>query len=172
MFTNRCRGIEGRLGWQVRRQEGRGAAPVATGCDHDASKDDSRTRRRSPNAPTSEFGFIGVDESRLRYRRATLAEIRPVACYRVRKYIGAYLAALGRCDAIVFTGGIGEHSATVRFRSLVGLDALGISIDAERNTSGVPVISATSSPIAVAVVPTDEEGAIARQVAGVVGGPT
>lgn len=91
-----------------------------------------------------------------------------VFCYRVRKYVGAYLAALGRCDAIVFTGGIGEHSATVRFRSLVGLDALGITIDADRNTSGVPVISTAASPIAVMVVPTDEEGAIARQVAAVV----
>ena len=91
-----------------------------------------------------------------------------VFCYRVRKYVGAYLAALGRCDAIVFTGGIGEHSATVRSRSLEGLEALGISVDPERNASAGPLISATGSAIAVLVVPTDEEGAIARHVATVV----
>ena len=95
-----------------------------------------------------------------------------VFSYRVRKYVGAYLAALGRCDAVVFTGGIGEHSATVRYRSLAGLDALGVSIDAERNASGESMISTESSPIAVMVVPTDEEGAIARQVAAVVGTTT
>ena len=91
-----------------------------------------------------------------------------VFCYRVRKYVGAYLAALGRCDAVVFTGGIGEHSATVRARSLDGLDALGISIDQEHNGSAGPVISAAGSAISVLVVPTDEEGAIARHVAAVV----
>ena len=91
-----------------------------------------------------------------------------VFCYRVRKYVGAYLAALGRCDAVVFTAGIGEHSATVRARSLAGLDGLGISIDAERNASAGSVISADGSAIAVLVVPTDEEGAIAHHVAAVV----
>ena len=64
--------------------------------------------------------------------------------------------------------GIGEHSATVRARSLDGLDALGISIDQERNRSAGPVISAAGSAISVLVVPTDEEGAIARHVAAVV----
>ena len=93
-----------------------------------------------------------------------------VFCYRIRKYVGAYLAALGRCDAVVFTGGIGEHSATVRARSLDGLHGLGISVDADRNTSAEPIISADGAAIAVLVVPTDEEGAIARHVAAVVQG--
>jgi acetate kinase len=92
-----------------------------------------------------------------------------VFCHRVRKYVGAYLAVLGRCDAIVFTGGIGEHSAQVRAASLSGLDGLGIVIDPERNDRHERVISPDGSGVAVLVVPTDEELEIARQTADIVG---
>ena len=61
--------------------------------------------------------------------------------YRIRKYVGAYLAVLGRCDALVFTGGIGQHSAVVRARACAGLEGLGIVIDAERNGRGASVVS-------------------------------
>lgn len=91
-----------------------------------------------------------------------------VFCHRVRKYIGAYLVVLGRCDAIVFTGGIGEHSAQVRAEVLRNLDALGIAVDANRNVAHEAVISAEGSGIAVLVVPADEESEIARQTAEVV----
>jgi acetate kinase len=91
-----------------------------------------------------------------------------VFCHRVRKYVGAYLAVLGRCDAIVFTGGIGERSAHVRAASLRGLGGLGIEVDPERNNTHEQVISADSANIAVLVVPTDEELEIARQTAEVV----
>ena len=66
--------------------------------------------------------------------------------YRIRKYVGAYLAVLGRCDALVFTGGIGQHSAVVRARACAGLEGLGIVIDAERNGRGASVVSSERSP--------------------------
>jgi acetate kinase len=91
-----------------------------------------------------------------------------VFCHRVRKYVGAYLAVLGRCDAIVFTGGIGEHSAPVRAATLRGLDELGIHVDPARNEAHEQVISADAARVAVLVVPTDEECEIARQTAEVV----
>lgn len=86
-------------------------------------------------------------------------------CHRVRMYVGAYLAVLGRCDAIVFTGGIGEHSARVRAVALDRLEGLGIVIDAERNAAHAERISPDGPGIAVLVVPTDEEREIARQTA-------
>jgi len=84
--------------------------------------------------------------------------------YRVKKYVGAYLAVLGRTDAIVFTGGIGENNPLVRAKSLENLEDLGIVIDPVRNEekkSGARKVSADSSKIAVFVIPTDEEFGIA-----------
>jgi acetate kinase len=92
-----------------------------------------------------------------------------VFCHRIRKYVGAYLAVLGRCDAIVFTGGIGEHSAQVRAAALSGLGGLGITVDPTRNDAHQPMISEDGASIAVLVVPTDEEGEIARQTAAAAG---
>jgi len=91
-----------------------------------------------------------------------------VYCYRIRKYVGAYMAVLGRTDAVAFTAGIGENAADVRARSLAGLEGLGIRLDGARNTARsreARVISADDSPVAVVVVPTDEELEMARQVA-------
>jgi acetate kinase len=90
-----------------------------------------------------------------------------VYCHRLRKYVGAYFAVLGRLDAIVFTAGVGEHSALVRGASLAGLGALGIAVDPARNWAGTGerVISPDGAAVAVCVVPTDEERAIAEDVA-------
>lgn len=88
-----------------------------------------------------------------------------VYIHRLRKYVGAYLAVLGRVDAIVFTAGVGENVASVREDSLAGLDGLGIAVDPARNraeTRGPRVISTDDSATAVLVVPTNEELAIAR----------
>lgn len=88
-------------------------------------------------------------------------------CYRIRKYIGAYFAVLNGLDALIFTAGIGEHSAAVRAAVCAELDALGIAVDAERNGNagdGITDISANDSPVRVLVVPTDEEREIARAV--------
>ncbi len=95
-------------------------------------------------------------------------------CYRIRKYIGAYLAAIGRTDCIVFTGGIGEHSSIVREKVINGLDHMGIRLDKEKNQiagSGPsePVdLSAPESTIKILVIPTNEELEIARQTIKVV----
>jgi acetate kinase len=86
--------------------------------------------------------------------------------YRIKKYIGAYLAALGRVDALVFTAGVGENSAYVRGRACEGLENLGIAIDAARNEGaidGVTEIQAEGSAIKVLVIPTNEELEIAIQ---------
>ncbi len=89
-------------------------------------------------------------------------------CYRVRKYLGAYVAAMGGLDAVVFTGGIGQGSAMVRALALQGLSCMGIALDEERNRAArgfdeVCRISADNSKIAVLVVPTDEERMMARE---------
>lgn len=88
-----------------------------------------------------------------------------VFIYRLRKYVGAYLAVLGHTDVVSFTAGIGEHDATVRRNALSGLAALGIEVDEQRNSqpaNDARRISTDTSPIAVLVVPTNEELAIAR----------
>jgi acetate kinase len=88
-----------------------------------------------------------------------------VFIHRLRKYVGAYLAVLGRTDVISFTAGVGENAAAVRLDALRGLESLGIQIDEQRNAErakGARRISTDSSPIAVLVVPTNEELAIAR----------
>ena len=103
--------------------------------------------------------------------RAVLA--LDVYCHRIRKHVGAYMAVLGRVDAIVFTGGVGENSMTVRERSLGGLEPLGVRLDQDRNAArekGARVVSADGSPVAVLVVPTNEELEMATEALAVVGG--
>src|SRR5215204_2177859 len=105
-------------------------------------------------------------------RRARLAV--EIFCYRARKYIGSYLAAMNGADAIVFTGGIGENSPEIRATICEGLSWLGIEVDAERNsahTSGREgQISAEQSRVGVYVIPTNEELLIARDTVRVVTG--
>jgi acetate kinase len=86
-----------------------------------------------------------------------------VYCRRIKEYVGAYLAVLGRLDAIAFTAGVGENSPGVRAAALDGLGLLGIGVDAARNETGGPVISPDGSAVTVYVVPTDEEREIATQ---------
>ena len=104
-------------------------------------------------------------------RRAALA--LEVQTYRNRKYLGAYMAVLGRVDGIVFTAGIGENDAVVRAESLRGLEHLGVVLDAERNTGHsreARCISSEKSRVRVFVIPTNEELAIGRETATVVTG--
>jgi acetate kinase len=91
-----------------------------------------------------------------------------VVCHRIRKYVGAYIAVLGGCDALVFTAGIGENSVLVRNRVCAGLGVFGIELDDHRNERSELVISNNHAATAVLVVPTDEEHAIAEQTACVV----
>lgn len=95
-----------------------------------------------------------------------------VWAHRIRHYVGAYLAQLGGLDALVFTAGIGENAADLRARALDGLGHLGLALDEGRNTSTARearFISPEGAPIAVLVVPTNEELAIAQAAAQLVG---
>ena len=92
-------------------------------------------------------------------------------CYRLNKYIGAYMAALGGVDCIVFTGGIGENSAIVRQMSCQGMEWLGVTLDEEKNSvhqQGIVEIQATGSRVSLLVIPTDEEREIASQTLQVI----
>ncbi|MEQ8435967.1 MAG: acetate kinase [Ilumatobacter fluminis] len=93
-----------------------------------------------------------------------------VFCHRIVKYVGAYVAVLGGCDALVFTAGIGEHSAEVRRRVCERLGAFGVELDDAANEQHEPVITTPASGMTVMVVPTDEEHAIAEQTARVMEG--
>ena len=96
-----------------------------------------------------------------------------VFAYRVKKYIGSYLVVLGRTDAVVLTGGIGENSDVVRARILEGLEGMGIELDAAKNAGarGHEIdISTDDSPIRALVIPTNEELIIARDTAAIAQG--
>jgi acetate kinase len=116
-------------------------------------------------------GICGANDMREVHRRAaggdpSAALAIDMYCYRVRKYIGAYSAVLGRVDALVFAGGIGENDAEVRRRSCEGLSLLGIAVDEARNGSpsgGPREIQREGMPVKVLVIPADEELEIALQ---------
>jgi acetate kinase len=117
------------------------------------------------------FGLCGVGDMRdvLRREAAGDAPARlalDVYAYRLRKYIGAYMAALGHVDAIVFTAGVGENSPDIRERACEGLKALGVELDEARNrarATGARPIHRQGAPLAVWIVPTNEELEIAEQ---------
>jgi acetate kinase len=92
------------------------------------------------------------------------AEAVAVFCYQVKKWVGAFAAALGGLDTLIFAGGVGENAATVRSRISRGLGCLGVELDEERNASSESVISARSSRVTVRVMRTDEESMIAQSV--------
>jgi acetate kinase len=125
------------------------------------------------------YGVSGVSsdmrevlEARARGRRRADVAFR-MFCYRVKKYIGAYAAAMGGVDAVFMTGGIGENSPDVREHSLSGLEFMGLELDPGRNAElkgREGEISTEGSRVKAWVVPTNEEKTIARDVARVLGG--
>jgi acetate kinase len=119
---------------------------------------------------TNDMRELLAEESEHDDRRARLAI--DIFCYRVRKYIGAYLAAMGGADAVVFTGGIGENAAEVRRRIADGLQWLGLELDDVANRRSVDGtegrISTGGSRLHAWVIPTDEELLIARDTARLV----
>ena len=121
---------------------------------------------------TNDMRELLAEESENNDRRAHLAI--EVFCYRARKYIGSFLAAIGGAEAIIFTGGIGENSPEIRSRICAGLEWMGLTIDPERNSSagrGVEgKISRDDSRLGAYVIPTDEELLIARDTARCVSG--
>jgi acetate kinase len=122
-----------------------------------------------------ESGLLGVSETSadmrdLLGREAEDPRAREAVdlfCYQAKKWIGAFAAALGGLDTLVFAGGIGEHAPAVRARICAGLDYLRIELDAEANSRNASVISVVGS-LPVRVIRTDEEQMIARSVESVV----
>ena len=122
-------------------------------------------------------GLLGVSETSSDMRdlldRETqdvrAAEAVALFCYQVKKWIGAFAAALGGLDTLVFAGGIGENAPTVRARICDGLGFLGIELEEKRNAANEGVISAAASRVAVRVIHTDEERMIAKTVCRVLG---
>jgi acetate kinase len=120
----------------------------------------------------SQSGLLGISETSadmhdLLGREALdvrAAEAVSLFCYQVKKWIGAFSAALGGLDTLVFAGGIGENAAVVRSRICEGLEFLGIEIDEKRNTAHEGVISPAGSRPSVRIIPTDEEFMIAKTV--------
>jgi acetate kinase len=116
-------------------------------------------------------GICGANDMREVHRLAEAGDAQArlaldMYCYRIKKYIGAYYAALGGLDAVVFTGGIGENDAWVREHCCAGLEALGIALDTRKNASaggGAFDIHSEMSRVSLLVVPTNEELEIARQ---------
>lgn len=118
-----------------------------------------------------ESGLLGVSGMSADMR-VLLASADPAAaeavelfCYRAAREIGSLLAALGGLDALVFTAGIGEHSAEIRHRIAARLGWLGLELDAAANDRHGPLITSSTSRVAAWVIPTDEEGVIAAHAA-------
>lgn len=97
-------------------------------------------------------------EARKTNKQAALAI--DIYCYRIKKYIGSYAAAMGGVDAVIFTGGIGENAVTIRELCISGLDFMGLKVDPEKNAANAKDISAGANK--VFVIPTNEELTIAR----------
>jgi acetate kinase len=122
-------------------------------------------------------GLLGVSETSYDMRDllereahdVRAAEAVALFCYQVKKWIGAFAAALGGLDTLVFAGGIGEHAPAIRARTCDGLGFLGIELDAKRNAASEGVISAAASRVAVRVIRTDEAWMIATSVSRLLG---
>ena len=118
----------------------------------------------------NESGLLGVSGSspdmktllERRDREPAAAQAVSMFCYQLRKSIGAFAAALGGLDLLVFTGGIGERAAPVRWEACQGLEHLGLQLDHERNTAHADTVSRPDSRCMVRVIPTDEDLMIAR----------
>ena len=132
------------------------------------------------NRLNKKSGVLGVSgvSSDMRELEAAVAEGNPKAIlaekmyfYRIKKYIGAYAAALGGVDVILFTGGVGENQASCRAGVCKGLEFMGVKLDAEKNKvrGEEAIISAADSKVKVVVIPTDEELLIASDTMDIVG---
>jgi acetate kinase len=122
-------------------------------------------------------GLLGISETSsdmrdlLKHETQDVRAAEAVAmfCYQVKKWIGAFAAALGGIETLVFAGGIGENAPAVRARICDGLEFLGIKLEEKHNAANEGVISAASSRVAVRVIRTNEEQIIAKTVCKVLG---
>ncbi|MGO8994067.1 MAG: acetate/propionate family kinase [Polyangiaceae bacterium] len=120
----------------------------------------------------AESGLLGMSETSSDMRDlldredadVRAAEAVAVFCYQVKKWVGAFTAALGGLDTLIFAGGVGENAVAVRSRISRGLECLGVALDEGRNASSEAVVSARGSRVTVRVMRTDEERMIAQSV--------
>lgn len=120
-------------------------------------------------------GLVGANDMREILRLAAAGDegaclAIEMYCYAIKKYIGGYLAILGNIDALIFTAGIGEHAAPIRYKVCSGLEPCGIAIDIRKNSidpNGTVELQAAHSRAKILIVPTDEELEIAREAAEV-----
>jgi acetate kinase len=130
-------------------------------------------------------GVLGVTGGRFTDRRDVIEHANKgdrmckialdIESYRLRKYIGSYMAAIGRLDAVVFTAGVGEMGWPIRERAIEGMEHLGIYLDKERNKGAMTrkresLITTDDSPVKVYVIPTDEELVFTEDVAAILAG--
>jgi acetate kinase len=128
----------------------------------------------------NESGLLGVSGSspdmktllERRDREPAVAQAVSMFCYQLRKSIGAFAAALGGLDLLVFTGGIGERAALVRWEACQGLEHLGLRLDPERNAAHADTVSRPDSRCTVRVIPTDEDLMIARHTLAALSSPS
>ena len=133
--------------------------------------------KRFDEMVTFQSGLLGLSETssdmrdllEWEARDARAAEAVALFCHQVKKCVGAFAAALGGLDTLVFAGGVGENAAIVRARICDGLGFLGIELDRDRNDANDGVISAALGGVAVRVMRTDEERVIARSVCDLLG---
>ena len=135
-------------------------------------KSENLTPKQFNNLINHESGLLGVSETSSDMRDLLAkesddiraAEAVKLFCYQAKKWIGAFAAALGGLDTLVFAGGIGENCPIVRSRICEGLEFLGIGLDEKQNRKNAPIISKEKKSVAVHVIHTDEEWMIAKTV--------
>ena len=141
------------------------------------ARTENRSAKQFNEMVNFQSGLLGVSETSsdmhdlLEHETQDVRAAEAVAlfCYQVKKWIGAFAAALGGLDTLVFAGGIGENAPVVRTRICDGLGFLGIELEEKRNAANAGVISAAAGRVAVRVIHTDEELMIARTVCRVLG---
>ena len=139
----------------------------------------ARTEQMTPAQFTKmvnfQSGLLGISETTADMHElidreaedARAADAVALFCYQVKKWIGAFAAALGGVDTLVFSGGIGENAPIIRARICDGLGFLGIALDPQRNARTVPLISPDAGDVQVRVIRTDEASMIAKSVLAV-----
>lgn len=136
------------------------------------ARSENMTAEQFDHMVNSQSGLLGMSETTSDVREllaretqdVRAAEAIAVFCYQIRKWIGAFSAALGGLDQLVFSGGVGENAPEIRARICDGLGFLGVDLIPARNAENAPLISSGIAHVAVRVIPTNEELTIARSV--------
>ncbi len=135
-------------------------------------RSENLTPKQFNNLINHESGLLGISETSsdmhdlLKNQTSDIraAEAVELFCYHARKWIGAFAAALGGLDTLVFSGGIGENAPEVRARICDGLGFLGVKLKGQQNLANADIISTDNSPVTIRVIHTDEEYMIAKSV--------